>query len=241
MIEINKLYNKDCLDLMAGIEDESINLILTDPSYGIDFIPQRKEAKAKYGNIAIANDEKQGKEWVEWFSPIAKESYRVLKNDSVAYFFSGFKVDRYYFEVLEGCGFNIKAVMIWVKNNFGLGYHFRRQYEKIVVAFKGKPPTPDKAISDVIFDAKVNPQRMIHSCQKPLLLLDMLLRQYSKKGDLVLDPMCGSASHLVACIRNERNWIGCELDPVHYNNAIIRLNGNIDIKQENQSIQLKIE
>jgi len=231
-VEINKLHHIDCLELMKKLPKESIDLILTDPPYGVNFVPQREAAKKKYGTAPIANDEIQDDEWEKWFTPIAEELYRVLKNDSVAYLFSGYKVDRHYYTVLEAAGFDIKAVMIWVKNQFGLGYHFRRQYEKIVVAFKGKPPVPSKAISDVIFDAKVNSKMQIHSCQKPLPLLGILLRQYSNEGDVVLEPFAGSGSHLMACEKNNRNWVACEVDDTHFENADDR------VKREQQQLKL---
>lgn len=223
MIKINHLYNNDCLHIMQEMEDESVKLILTDPPYGVAFTPQRKRAKERLGDRPVMNDEIQDEQWVEWFTPICKELYRVLEKDSVAYMFSGFKVDRYYYSIMEECGFNIKAVMIWVKNNFGLGYHFRRQYEKIVVGFKGNPPTPDKAISDVVFDKKVNGKDLRHSCQKPLPILETLLKQYTEKGDIIFEPFAGSCSHVVACIRTDRNWIACELDEHHYKNGLERL------------------
>lgn len=70
-------------------------------------------------------------------------------------------------------------------------------------------------------------QKQIHSTQKPFLLWTMLIKISSKKGDYVFDPFAGSASSGVACIVNERNYIGCELDKQMFEKASDWLN-NID-------------
>lgn len=222
-LPINQVIQGDCLSVLRGFPDKCIDLCLTDPPYGINFVPQRKSSKTRLHDVPIANDEMQGKEWVEWFLPISKELYRILKNDSVAYFFSGFNPYYYYYYSLMESGFEIKANLIWVKNNIGMGYHFRRQYEQCLVAFKGKPPTPEIAISDVIFSDRVNSTAMLHSCQKPEDLIERLLRQYSKEGDLVIDPFLGSGTTAVVCKKQLRNYIGIEIEPRYIEIARERL------------------
>jgi len=212
---------------MKKMEDNSVDLVLTDPPYGINFSPQRKNAKEKFG--VIDNDEKQGKDWVEWFEPICKETYRILKDDSVAYFFCGFN-PYYYYSVLQSCGFEIKANIIWVKDNFGLGYHFRRQYEQVLVGFKGKPPTPEKAMSDVIFADKVLGAKLVHSCQKPVDLCQKLIEQYSIPSNLVFDPFMGSGTTGVAALKLKRNFLGIEIDSNYFEIAKKRIG-----EWENQS------
>jgi len=208
----NNIYQGDCLELMKDIPDNSIDLVLTDPPYGINFIPQREESRKKFGKIPIENDEIIGKEWVKWFMPICKECYRVLKDNSVSYYFSGFNPYYYYYYCLLECGFEIKANIIWVKNNFGLGYHFRRQYEQILVGFKGDVKKPKKAMSDVIFEKKVDGTALMHSCQKPKKLIKILINQYTKYDDLILDPFLGSGTTAVACKELGRKYIGIEIN-----------------------------
>ncbi len=217
-----KLILGDALEELKKIPSESIDLVLTDPPYGINFVPMRDNAKSKFGSEAIKNDELKGDDWVLWFKPIAKELYRVLKNNSVAYFFSGFN-PYYYYKVFIELGFEIKASIVWVKDNWGLGYHFRRQYELCIVCFKGSPPTPLKAISDVVHVDKVKGSKLVHSCQKPEQLNELLLRQYTKEGDVVLDPFMGSGSTGVACVKANRGFIGVEIDEKYFNVAKSRL------------------
>lgn len=221
--ELNKIYCMDCLEGLKKIPDKSVDLIVTDPPYGINFIPQRTASKERLGENPIENDEKLGKEWVVWFMPICKEIFRTLKDGGVAYFFSGFNPYYYYYSCLLECGFEIKANIIWVKNNFGIGYHFRRQYEQVLVGFKGKVQVPKKAMSDVIFEKKVNGIALLHSCQKPEKLIQVLTKQYSIEGDIILDPFMGSGTTAVACKQLGRKFIGFEISPEYCKIAEKRL------------------
>jgi len=226
MLQENKIYLMDCLEGLKMIPDESVDLILTDPPYGINFVPQREGSRERLGDTPIANDELIGEDWCVWFIPICKELFRVLKKDSVAYFFSGFNPYYYYYSLIN-CGFSIKANIIWVKNNFGIGYHFRRQYEQVLVAFKGFPKTPDKAMSDVIFEKKVDGMALLHSCQKPENLIRVLLKQYSNDNNLVLDPFMGSGTTAICSKQLGRRFIGFEIEQKYIDIANERLNQTI--------------
>jgi DNA modification methylase len=203
---------------------ESVDMVLTDPPYGIGFVPQRESRKTILGNKPIANDELAGKDWVQWFLPINKLIYRILKNNSVAYFFSGFNpyYYYYYYSLIES-GFTIKANLIWVKNNFGMGYHFRRQYEQCLVGFKGNPPTPETAISDVIFEKKVNSNAIVHSCEKPEMLCKRLITQYTTENNIVIDPFGGSCTTAQACKNLNRKCIIIEIEEKYCQMGVERL------------------
>ena len=68
-----KLYNGDCLELMKSIPDKSVDLILTDPPYGIDLTPQR--ARGRFKNTKVINDNT-----LDWLDSFVDESYRIAKN-----------------------------------------------------------------------------------------------------------------------------------------------------------------
>lgn len=211
----------DCLGYLKQLESESINCIVTDPPYGIAFKPNRSRWKEKENEGIVPNDDKIGKDWVNWFKPIEKELYRVLKPNSVAWFFSGYNA-YWYYDILKE-DFEIKADLVWIKNNFGLGYHFRRQYERIICCFKGNPPIPERAISDVVFEDKVNGSDLLHSSQKPEALIRLLIGQYTKENDFVLDPFMGSGTTAVACRQMNRNCIGYEINANYFEIAQKRL------------------
>ncbi len=203
------IYHGDCREILPLLPDKSIDLVLTDPPYGINFVPQRTYSKKRFHDIPIANDELNGDKWLEWFHPINGLLYNCLKDDSVAYYFSGFNPYYYYYSMLKA-GYEIKANLIWVKEVFGMGYHFRRQYEQILVGFKGAPPVPKQALSDVIFSNRVSSNTILHSCQKPTILIERLVNQYP--SDIILDPFLGSGTTTYCAKKLNRYSIGIEIE-----------------------------
>lgn len=222
MLELNKIYNEDCLIGLRKLPNESVDSVITDPPYGIGFVPFRETSRERLHNTPIANDEIKGEDWLKWFLPISKEIYRVMKNNTVAYFFCGYDSYYYYYSLREA-GFFIKGNIIWVKNNFNLGYHLRRQYEQIVMVFKGNPPTPEWSMPDVIFEKKVPGYELQHSCQKPENIIRVLLKQYTKENDIVLDPFMGSGTTAVVCKQQNKKFIGYEIEKKYFDIAEKRL------------------
>jgi len=204
---VNKIVCGDCLELLKEIPDKSIDLVLTDPPYNIGFIPQRGTFDA------IKNDNLNWEKFGKFIQPILNNFYRILKDNSVAYIFTGFSSSSsFYYQYLINAGFNVKCQLVWVKNNFGIGYHFRPQHEDIWVCFKGNPPPPKNAISSVIFESKVSSSKQFHSCQKPLSLIRRLIQQYTKEKEIILDSFVGSGSVAVASKQLNRKFIGIEIE-----------------------------
>ena len=205
-IERNNIYNEDCLEILNKMQEQGIvvDFILTDPPYGIKYVPPR----GTHG--AIQNDDFSNQEHVDLIYEYFKRCYNILKDDSFMVSFMGWSTIPAFNDAITKAGFTIKSMPIWVKNNFGIGYYTRPQYEPMYLCFKGSPKPPENAISDVIKADKV--VNTIHSCQKPIDLLSILLRTFSKEGDLVFDGFGGSFSTCVACRKCGRDYISCELD-----------------------------
>lgn len=103
-------------------------------------------------------------------------------------------------------------MIVWKKHNFGLGWAFRHQYELILVLEKGKPKYNLTNFSDVQTCSHINHNKENHPHEKPVDLIKKMIEHSSRKGDLILDPFCGSGAVCVACEKVERKWIGIELD-----------------------------
>lgn len=202
-MDINIIHNEDCITGMSRIEKNSIDMILTDPPYNINLIPQRGITDS------IANDNMERDDFIELLNGCASEFKRVLKEDTFFLTFCGWSTIPEYRAVFDGY-FELKSMPIWVKNNFGIGYYTRPQYEPCLLYLNGKPPVPDKATSDVWkFDKVNNPT---HSCEKPVRLIQHILRHFSKPNDVVLDPFMGSGTTAVACLKTQRRFVGFELE-----------------------------
>ena len=106
---INRIYCMDCLRLMEQVPDEAVSLILTDPPYGIHY--QNQFAHTPHAVLA-------GDEGID-YERFARESYRILRMDSHAYFFTRYDCYPYHFQCLKAAGFTIKNCLVIEKGTLG--------------------------------------------------------------------------------------------------------------------------
>lgn len=215
--EINNIYNEDCIAAMRKMPDGCLDMVLTDPPYNINFSSQHRKEKFE----VIMNDNLSDTDFDALLTNYFTECYRLLKDDTFLVSFMGWTTISFFERTIKNAGFTIKSMPIWVKNNFGLGYYTRPQYEPMYLAMKGKPKPPPTAISDVLTYAKV--YDLQHSCEKPVPLLSKLIDIFFKEGDLILDGFMGGGTTAVAARKLRRKYIGFELDPHYYEVATKRI------------------
>lgn len=110
-MEVNKVYNEDCFEAINRISDKSIDLVLTDPPFGMSFQSNHRKEKHK----KIENDNN-----LDWLPKWMEQIKRVCKDDSHLYIFcSWHKVDVFKIEIEKH--FKIKNLMVWSKNGGGDG------------------------------------------------------------------------------------------------------------------------
>lgn len=210
-----ELINGDCFEINKSIQSESIDLILTDPPYGMEF--QSGYRKEKHDKIA--NDDN-----LDWLPDWLKDQYRILKNDSHAYIFcSWHNIDKFK-KYSEESGFTLKNILIWYKNNTGMGDLFgdyAPQYEFILFLVKGKKNLNGRRDSNVIRCKRTKNDN--HPTEKPIEILQFLIEKSSEKGDLVLDNFYGSGSCAIACHNTHRRFLGHEIDSKRHESAVKRL------------------
>lgn len=212
-----QIINGDCLVEIDKIPDSSIDMVLTDPPYG-DGIG--------YGrfNKEIANNEDESINY-----KILPKIYEKMREGGVCYLFTNWKFSPLLQEFLgEKTLFNIRMQLVIVKNNFGMGYGFRNQYELCLVLEKGKVKYNRADVSNVLNMQYVAHKEDSHPHQKGVELLKMLISHSTKEGDTVLDCFLGSGSTLVACKQMNRNGIGIELDKKWCDLAQTRLDKSTD-------------
>ena len=198
---LNQIIQGDCLEVMRDIPDKSVDSIITDPPYGIDLQPQRGITQA------IEGDKPQ--EARDLWAKFVPETYRILKDNTASIFFARWS-EVWCKEILEQY-FTVKACIVWVKNNFGIGYYTRPQHEFIWYCHKGKPPLPQTPQSDVWMEPKV--LKPIHSCEKPTGLIERAIGFTSSENSIILDPFLGSGTTAVAALNTGRFFIGIEKEP----------------------------
>ena len=226
-MELNKIYNEDCLVGMKKIPDASVDLIATDVPYritsrgnaGSSGGMMQKDLSMK-GKIFEDNDIK-----IEEYLP---EFYRILKEKSHCYIMCNHINLTHFLKVIDESNFHFIKCLVWVKDNKIMGSFYMNQFEYIIMLRKGGAKIVNNCgISDVLMfankkDKDKNGQN-IHDSQKPVGLFQTLISQSSKKSETILDPFMGSGTTAIACIREKRNFIGFELNKEYYDKACKRI------------------
>lgn len=207
MLEKNKIYCMECLEGIKKLSPDSVDLILTDPPYGLN-----KEGIKNDSDLSL-------------FYSILPECNRVLKKDS---FFITFFSTKFLPELFKNNPFTYYwQTILYCPNGSvrsSIGY---TKFMSVVIFKKGNPKIK-KSNKDIFVDTpgrKVEPEEgyINHPTPKPTKFIKELLEMFSKEGDLVLDPFIGSGSTAVACQDINRNFIGFEINKEYYELANKRL------------------
>lgn len=221
-----EIYNLNCLDAMKNIEDDSVDLVLTDPPYNLGLFMKDRATnlKAMRDNFFVAAgwDDLEFDEWQHDMDQLFEELARVIKRrGSVIMFMSIIKVESI-IKLAEKHGFYYKTTGIWHKTNpmpRNMNLHFINSTECwIYFTYKAHTGTYNnngKAIHD-FFETSVTPagekKYGKHPTQKPITLLEQFVTLLSNENDVILDPFCGSGSSGVAAIKNKRKFIGIDIN-----------------------------
>ena len=195
MLELNKLYNMDCMDLMAQFPDKYFELAIVDPPYGIgDKFKGGKTGKMNFNEIV-------NKDWDKVPTPEYWEQlFRVSKNQIV---WGG-----NYFALPPTRCFIVWDKLISEDFSLAMAELAWTSFDKLAKIVR--MPTPKDG-------------GKIHPTQKPIKLYQWLLKNYAKPGDKILDTHVGSASSLIACHQMGFDFIGSELDKEYFDKATERL------------------
>jgi len=224
---MNQIILGDCLEKMKDIADNTIDLIVTDPPYLMDY----KTGYRKNKRSMVEHDFKSTIDGDNDFTLIEKfieESYRLLKDNSAMYVFCNSLHVDYFKQSLEK-HFDIKNQIIWVKNNWTAGdleASFGRQYEIIFLVNKGRKKINGKRLTDIWQFDRISGDKQIHQNQKPIPLIRQCIEKHSNKGDLILDPFSGSGTTAIACIDTNRNYICIEKDKKYHDLMETRINNH---------------
>lgn len=173
-----QLYQGDCLEEIKKIPDKSVDLVLTDPPYGIDFQSSWRTEKEKR-HAKIANDKKP-------FIDFIKEIPRVIKESGAVIVFSRWDVQQKFMDEMERCGMKPKGVLIWHKGGGGMGdlkKAWAADYETAIFWAKEKFEFQrGRPGSSVIKSAKVPPEKLTHPNEKPVELLRFFMDETCPRG-----------------------------------------------------------
>jgi len=221
-LELNKIYNMDCLEGMKLIPDNSIDLVVTDPPY------KTTSRGSSGGTGGILKDELNKKGMVfehnnikfyEWLP----ELYRVLKESCHAYIMTNNKNLKDMLIEIENAGFSIYKTLIWAKNSPITNMYYMDSHEYIVFCRKGKAKRINNCGTKSVLNID-NPRNKLHPTEKPIELMKIFIENSSNENEIVLDPFMGVGSTALACKESNRQFIGFELDKHYCDIANERIN-----------------
>lgn len=191
---INKVICGDCLEVIRDIPDESVDLVVTDPPYGIG-AEKGTDGFGECKNKVRRYKDKWQEPKKEWFNEIL----RVSKN---AIIFGG----NYYTHWLP-LG---KHWIVWDKTGT---ISFKNPFSKCELAWTNIDKNMVEKYTYIqqgfICEEKIGK----HPTQKPLPLIINIVTDYSQENSIILDPFLGSGTTAVACKQLNRNFIGIEINP----------------------------
>lgn len=213
-MEINLIHG-DCLVEMKNIPDKSVDLVLTDPPY---FLPAkhyqtRKNFLRNFSDLGILEG---------FFKQFFLELKRIIKATGRIYIFCDGQSYPLFYWYLYHFTKSVRP-LIWDKKTSINGYSWRHQHEIIIFAemFETKPiATGD---GDILRYSAVKVDSRQHPAEKPIDLIDALIKKSSNENDTIFDPFMGSGTTGVACKNLKRLFIGIELDKDYYEIAKKRI------------------
>jgi site-specific DNA-methyltransferase (adenine-specific) len=203
-----ELSSADAVAWLRGIADASVDLVVTDPPY---------ESLEKHRAIGTTTRLKHSKassnDWFkifpnERFEELFVEIHRVLRKDTHFYLFCDQETMFVAKPIAERVGFRFWKPLVWDKVSIGMGYHYRARYECILFFEKGKRRLADLGVADVLSAPRV---RKGYPAEKPVAVSEVLVRQSSVEGELVVDPFMGSGSVGVAAVGLGRCFAGNDI------------------------------
>ncbi len=220
MLEVNKIYCGDCLELMKEIPDKSVDCIITDPPYGINYKSPWTDNHNYIENDTMDN-------WVGLTKQLLPGMKKVLTDTGCCCCCcaGGGKTPVTALFTIEAIKyFYLIQTLVWRKF-IGLGWRYRPAYENILILSKSKDNynfyNETKSCSNVIegINQKIPQAGNVygklneHPTQKPIELMEHLILIHTKPNDLILDPFLGSGTTAIAAIRTGRRFIGIEISP----------------------------
>ena len=242
MKELNKIYNEDCLIGMQDIPDNSIDCIICDLPYNITkltwdiLIPfdklweQYNRIIKPTGNVILFSSGMFTYKLIE--SNIKNFRYKLIwkKNVPTGMSSAKYRPMKYYEEI---CVFgNSKATYNPImKERVGIGKgcynydHYCGDSNHLQFNKQKKRYDPDWVQPSDVLEFNVVPNRngKLHPTQKPVELVEYLIKTYSNEADTILDNCIGSGTTAIAAINTNRNFIGFELDKNYFDIANERI------------------
>ena len=206
----NQIIQGDATKLLKEVGSESVDLIVTDPPYLVNY-------RDRTGR-SVANDDNPAS-----VLAVFPELFRVLKPHSYLVLFCGWSAIDRFSAAWAQAGFHTMGHVVWHKPYASNARHLAYRHESAWLLTKGSPKAPLRPLPDV--QAWTYSGNRSHPTEKAVEIIAPLIRSFSAPGELVLDPFLGSGTTVVAAALNGRRYLGIELEERYCELARRRIEG----------------
>lgn len=248
-MELDIIYNQDCLEGMKEIPDASIDLIVTDPPYkiiagGVTIEERKNEVSGIFQKRFVSDGSSCSNKWLKKgandipcavrkgkmfehneirFADWLPSVFRILKEGSHCYIMSNARNLKELQVEAEKAGFKFVNLLAWKKNNMTPNKYYMQQMEFILLLRKGRARSINNMGSSNCIEIPNIIGSKKHPTEKPIELMNVFIANSSDEGQIIFDPFLGSGTTAVAAFGLKRHYIGFEIDDVYFDIACSRL------------------
>lgn len=213
----------DAFDTLRALPDRSVHMLNFDLPY------ESLEKHRSWGTTTrLSHSKKSSNDWFgvvknERFTELFAECYRVLDKNAHLYAWCDDETSDFMKLAAQAAGFKVWKRLCWNKVHFGMGYHYRAQYEFILFMEKGKRRLNSLGVGDVITSKRIK-SKDAYPAEKPVDINELFTTQSTQPGEIICDPFMGSGSAGVAALQQGRKFLGADINP----KAVLRAKKRLD-------------
>lgn len=254
--EHQRIFHGDALEVLSQIPNESIDLIFVDPPYNIgkDFAGRKDKWKTdedylnwcyQWIELCIQKLKPTGAfyvmtstQFMPYFDLFIRQRMTILSRIVWAYDSSGVQAKKFFGSLYEPILFCVKDKDNYTFNADDIMVEAKTGSKRKLIDYRKNPPQPYKneKVPGNVWDFCRVRYRMEeyenHPTQKPISLLERIIKASSNEGDLVLDPFCGTFTTGFVAKENKRDFIGIEIQEDYYKIGLRRLGITTEYKGE---------
>ena len=201
---LNRVIHGNSLLKLLQLPDQCVDFVLTDPPYVVHYV-------SRDGRSIVGDDK------TDWIEPAFHEIYRVLKPNRFCVSFYGWNKVDIFMSAWRKAGFYPAGHIVWVKDYKSNERYLSYRHEQAYLLAKGRPDPLRYPLKDVLHWEYTG--NKLHPNQKAVYALRPVVGAFSRPGEIVLDPFCGSGSTLLTARDLGRNYIGIDIDEGHCRTA----------------------
>jgi site-specific DNA-methyltransferase (adenine-specific) len=210
------LIHGDCIDVMKEMSKGSVDGVITDPPYSFGAASVSGNGNTKIGKWADLLNQSY------FYRELLIEFQRICVPDGCVWMFSNWRGLPVMMKAIAETGNSLASVLVWDKATIGPGMvGLRASYELVLLVPFGDFQIPNRSLPDIWKHPWSSAKPHGHPSEKPESLMSKIVMETPGKD--FIDPFMGSGTTGVACVQNDKNFIGIEIDDKYFCEAKSRI------------------